>query len=141
MDVSCQFSNSCYDIFIRLEVMIQYMSFHMRCCPILALEVFNLSIVLQLVGIAGSIFGLYGYYTSNMTFMVAGLVVAFLFCKMNQVSIVEHILARITVIPLLSLPGMFICHFAAKMTWGDGLPSLFQLGACHYRRYLPVCRH
>ena len=57
-------------------------------------------IVLQLVGIAGSIFGLYGYYTSNMTFMVAGLVVAFLFCKMNQVSIVEHILARITVIPL-----------------------------------------
>ena len=32
--VSCQLSNSCYDIFIRLEVMIQYMSFHMHCCPI-----------------------------------------------------------------------------------------------------------
>ena len=97
-------------------------------------------IVLQLVGIAGSIFGLYSYYTSNMTFMVAGLVVAFLFCKMNQVSIMEHILARITVIPLLSLPGMFICHFAAKMTWGDGLPSLFQLGACHYRSFIYVFR-
>ncbi|MGM9521453.1 MAG: hypothetical protein ACI3VB_03130 [Oscillospiraceae bacterium] len=84
-----------------------------------------MSIVLQLVGIAGSALGLYGYYTSNMAFMVTGLVVAFLFCKMNQVSLVEHILARIVVIPLLSLPGMFICHFAVKMTWGMGFLLCF----------------
>ena len=57
--------------------------------------------------------------------LAIGLVVAFLFCKMNQVSIVEHILARITVIPLLSLPGMFICHFAVKMTWGMGFLLCF----------------
>ena len=84
-----------------------------------------MSIFLQLVGIAGSAFGLYGYYTSNMTFMVAGLVVAFLFCKLNQVSVVEHIIARIIVLPLLSLPGMLICHFAVKMSWGMGFLLCF----------------
>ena len=84
-----------------------------------------MSVFFQLIGIADGALGLYGYYTGNMTFLVAGLVVAFLFCKMNQISVVEHMLTRIIILPFLSLPGMLICHFAVKMTWGMGFLLCF----------------
>ena len=100
-------------------------SFPVDSALIFDLEVSSLSVFFQLIGIADGALGLYGYYTGNMTFLVAGLVVAFLFCKMNQISVVEHMLTRIIILPFLSLPGMLICHFAVKMTWGMGFLLCF----------------
>ncbi len=77
-----------------------------------------MAVLFQFVGLAGSILGLYGFYSDHAILMIIGIVAAVLFCKCNTVSMVEHVLARILIIPLLSLPGMLICHFAANMVWG-----------------------
>ena len=78
-----------------------------------------MAILFQLAGLAGSILGLYGFYSSHTALTFIGLAAAVLFCKCNTMSMVEHILTRILILPLLSVIGTLICRFAVKMSWGQ----------------------
>ncbi len=81
-------------------------------------------IFLQILGTLGGIAGIVGIFMDIPALLIGGAVVCFLLCR-EYGSLVEMIAARIFLLPLLSVIGMLICHFALHMGWGQGFLDSF----------------
>lgn len=79
------------------------------------------SLILQFIGILGGGVGIYGIFTDNMTCMVTGLVLAFVFCFTKFGKPTEHLLSRLSMGPVFSAIGMLLAHFIGGNPWGMSL--------------------
>ena len=85
---------------------------------------YTVVIFLQILGTLGGIAGIVGIFMDIPALLIAGAVVCFLLCHEHG-SMVEMIIVRIFLLPLLSVIGMLICHFALHMGWGQGFLDSF----------------
>ena len=79
------------------------------------------SMILQFVGILGGGLGICGIFTDNMTWMVTGLILAFLFCFTKFGGLTEHLLSRLSTGPVFCVIGMLLAHFIGGNPWGISL--------------------